>query len=661
MAPLQILLKKERRYFIINYKILQKRGDNCLMKAEKGELMGPIFAESLADEEVIDLYITSSEKLEDDRYLGYLLNADRVVLTGVRGTGKTMILKTGDVLLRKDLMHKLHYVNEWERDKRDYKILPVYISYSGFKEEVTLQNDRELNGEEQKIAKEIFRSYFFMTILQHILATIESLELDQEIEFNFFGIFTKLGIKREIDKTIKTFRRRGFRELILSQSKGVDVGIKISNFGVDSKHDKKMQATEVVLDDMHKNYLFKETIKSICSTYKLDKIMLLFDEVHYLKFLQSEFFDCLFGFRAESQIAFAISVYPTYMDYGEQFDIPDDAKEVPVSNALYRPNKEEYEKPLIKLVKKRIETYRNCGYEEVVSYEALALLILLVNGNPRLLLQSIEFLWTENDKKKIQSTTITQKMVEKMANSWYLEYCSKQAKRYKTSYDKAIKFVKVLSERLLEYNKRNDNVTNLFLLNEKICRKYSDTLELLVYCRIIDKMGIASFGGSLGDKGTLYSLNCLVGWYYGIFSKKQIANLVGKIKASYDKDSKVQFDSIKLFDTEVDIIQNNSCPRLIDSTCTNPKCQSFFSEEWEICPYYPNLSLEISIPCSDDISIEELGISERMAARLHEKNINTLHDILVVGVDGLKEVPFIKNVRANYFYYLAKEYVDDNL
>lgn len=631
------------------------------MGVEKGELVGPIFAESLTDEEILDLYITSSEELKTDRYLGYLLNADRVVLTGVRGTGKTMILKTGDVLLRKDMMRKLHCVNERKRDKRDYKILPVYISYSGFKEEVTLQNARDLNDEEQKAAKEIFRSYFFMTILQHILTTIEVLELDQEVEFNFFGILTKLGIKREVDKTIKTFRRRGFRELISSQSKGIDVGIKINNFGVDSKCDKNMQSTEIVLDDMHKNYLFKETIKSICTTYKLDKIMLLFDEVHYLKFLQSEFFDCLFGFRAESRIAFAISVYPTYMDYGEQFDIPDDAKEVPVSNALYRPNKEEYERPLIKLVKKRIETYRNCNYEDIISYEALTLLILLVNGNPRLLLQSIEFLWTENDKKKIQSMTITQKMVEKMASSWYLEYCSNQAKRYKTSYDKAIKFVKILSGRLLEYNKRNENVTNLFLLNDEICRKYSDTLELLVYCRIIDKIGIASFGGGLGNKGTLFSLNCLVGWYYGIFSKKQISNLVGSIKASYDKDSKVQFDSIKIFDTEVDISQNNSCPRLTDGSCTEPKCQSFFSEEWEICPYYPKLTLEISIPCSDDISIEELGISERMAVRLHEKSINTLHDILVVGVEGLKEVPFVKNIRANYIYYLAKEYVDDNL
>lgn len=95
------------------------------MGTENGELVGSFFAESLTDDEVVDLYVTSSEKIEEDKYLGYLLSSNRVVLSGVRGTGKTMILKTADVLIKKDLLHKLHYVNEWERDKRDYKVLPI--------------------------------------------------------------------------------------------------------------------------------------------------------------------------------------------------------------------------------------------------------------------------------------------------------------------------------------------------------------------------------------------------------------------------------------------------------------------------------------------------------------------------------------------------------
>lgn len=635
--------------------------EEVCMGTENGELVGSFFAESLTDDEVVDLYVTSSEKIEEDKYLGYLLSSNRVVLSGVRGTGKTMILKTADVLIKKDLLHKLHYVNEWERDKRDYKVLPIYISYSGFKEEVTLQNDRDLSEEERQVARDIFRSYFFMTVLQHILAVIEELDLDQEIEFNFFGILTKLGIKREIDKAIKAFRRKGFKELVLSRTNGVDVGIKVSNFGIDSKNEKNMQSKEVLLDDMHKNFLFKETIRSICHKYKIDKIMLLFDEVHYLKYLQSEFFDCLFGLRTESKIAFAISVYPTYMDYGDQFDIPDDAKEVPVSNTLYRPNKEEYERPLINLVKKRVMTYGKKNTEDIITPDALSMLIVLVNGNPRFLLQSIEYLWTENSKKKILSSTITQSFVEKIASSWYLEYCSNQAKRYKSSYDKAMKFVAIIAKRLSDYNKRNINVTNLFLLNEEICKKYGDTLELLLYCRIIDKVGIASFGGKSNNKGTLYALNCMIGWYHGIFTKKQISNLVISIKASYDKDSKVQFNSIKSFDSELGDNKINSCPRLADESCTEPKCQNFFSEEWKSCPYYPTLSLEVNTLSSKEIKIEVLGITDKIANRLHENGIHTVHDILVAGIEGLKEIPWIKDVRANSIYYLAKEYVDDNL
>lgn len=199
------------------------------------------------------------------------------------------------------------------------------------------------------------------------------------------------------------------------------------------------------------------------------------------------------------------------------------------------------------------------------------------------------------------------------------------------------------------------------MLNEEICKKYSDTLELLLYCRIIDKVGIASFGGKTNYKGTLYALNCMIGWYHGIFSKKQIPNLVKSIKSSYDKDSKVQFDSIKNFDNELGDNKINSCPRLADESCTEPKCQNFFSEEWNSCPYYPNLSLEVNTLSSAEIKIEVLGITERIANRLHENEIHTVHDILVAGVEGLKEIPWIKEVRANSIYYLAKEYVDDNL
>lgn len=264
---------------------------------------------------------------------------------------------------------------------------------------------------------------------------------------------------------------------------------------------------------MQKTSLFKETVISLCETYKIDKIVFLFDEVHYLKYLQSEFFDLIFGFRNFGKLSFSISSYPAFMDYGECFDTPDYAKMLDVSSVLYKPSKNEFENPLIKLVELRLRTYGGIAYEDVISNEALELLILLVNGNTRMLLQSIDFIWRKNNQRKINTSSITQDIIIDMVNDWYIGFRDNQAKRYKTNIKKVNEFSDVIIKRLNDYNKRNKTSTTFFLLNDEICNHFSDTIDLLHYSRIIDKIRIASFGGSHGTMGKMYLLNPMVGWY----------------------------------------------------------------------------------------------------------------------------------------------------
>lgn len=313
------------------------------MKIEMNtSLLGPLMADSLDDDySIIDQYITtnSEENSFKDKYISGVLSDERVALSGVRGSGKTMILKVVNELLKRDLNYQLHYVEAWERGGNDKKILPVFMSFSGFKEEVSLKDKENMTEDEIKETKEIFRGYFFMAILQEILKTINSLRLDENVEFNFCGLRTKFGIKKEIDRAITAFKRKGFQEVVNSNEKGgnADLNIKILNGGM--KKGNKSESKEILLNDMQKVMLFKETVDSICMVYGFDKIMFLFDEVHYLRYLQAEFFDTLFGFRSSKRISYAISTYPAFMDYGEKFDIPDDAKEIPISTVLYKPSK----------------------------------------------------------------------------------------------------------------------------------------------------------------------------------------------------------------------------------------------------------------------------------------------------------------------------------
>lgn len=633
---------------------------------QNNDLIGPLYAEAISDtDKIIESYISynGANDVSNDKYIAPIISGNRLILSGVRGTGKTMILKTAEAVLKKDLYHKVFELDEWELDESDIKILPVYISYSGFKADISLENEIELTTEEIKYAKEIFRGYFFMSLLQQILKVIDEMELDKNIDFNLFGLKTKFGIKKQVDNVINTFKRIGFRELVKSKKLGADIGMKIKPLNMDSNisNEASNSIKEVTLNDMQKTSLFKDTVQSICDTYKIDKIMLLFDEVHYLKYLQCEFFDVLFGFRNFDKISFSISAYPAFMDYGEYFDVPDDAKELSVSSVLYKPSKAEFENPLIKLVEMRLNTYGHVNYEDIISREALELLILLVDGNPRMLLQSIDFIWRKNNQKKVNSINITQDIIVDMVNDWYIGFRDKQAKRYKTNIKKIDDFSKVITKRLSEYNKRNEISTTFFLLNDEICNHFSDTIDLLHYSRIIDKMRIASFGGSNGTRGIMYLLNPMVGWYYGIFTKSQITNLVKYTKESLDKDKKSQFDTMKSFTSNIDETINISCPRYKDNTCLEAKCKGAYSESWSLCPFYPGMSLEVYTPSYSQVGIEVLNLSDFLNSKLSENGINTLKDILDKELIGLKKIHRIGDVRAKNIYYATKEYIDDNL
>lgn len=631
-----------------------------------GDLVGPLHADSIDDkEELINSYIATNGEtdINCDANISAILSGARLILSGVRGTGKTMILKTADAVLRKDIQHKLLDCFEFELGDEDIKLLPVYISFSGFKNDVSLQNEVELDKGELKHSQEIFRGYLFMSLLQDILRVIEELQLDKNVEFNVFGLRTKLGIRREVDKAIDTFKRLGFREMIKSKKMGIDIDLKVKpiSLGFTPGMTATQKSKEITLDDMQKSSLFRDTIDSICNTYSIDKVVFLFDEVHYLKFLQREFFDILFGFRNYSKISFSISAYPTFMEYGNCFDVPDDAKEVSVASILYKPTKAEFEKPLIKLVEMRLQKYGKINYNQVISDEALELLILLTNGNPRILLQSIDFIWRRNNQKKINVVNITQDLIFEMVEKWYIDFMKSQAQRYKTNLGKVIEFLNIIKNRLNEYNNRNEVATSFFLINEEINNNFLDTINLLHYSRIIDRIKISSFGSSYGSMGKMYLLNPMVGWYYGIFSKSQINNLVKHIKESLDKDKKSQFDSLRSFLTNISEENNISCPRYKDSECLEPKCKGSYSEQWALCPFYPGLSLEAKTLLPDQVGIEVLNLSEKISSRLRAEGIRNLKHIMDLKVEGLQLIYLIGEVRSNNIYYAAKEYIDDNL
>lgn len=616
-------------------------------------LCGPFNAESF-ENEYEKYYVKSTENIKEDKYISSILGKNRVVLTGVRGTGKTMILKVAHEILEKEIITAAEEGCKLE-------VLPIYITFSGFKEEVSLQDIETMSVENLTVAKEIFRSFLFTTLLREVLAEIQKVKLDATLDFNFFGIRTTLGVKKKIDKAIKSMKIKGFKELTEQIKSSGSFSIPIINSMANAATENGVSQKCLMINDMQKVTSFKETIKSICDTYKIQCVHFFFDEVFYLNYLQGSFFDALFGFRNDKFINFTISSYPTFMDYGDSFDIPDDAKEVSVSNILYKPTKEQFELPLIKMISDRIKIFSNVNYTDVIDADALNRLILIFNGNPRMLMQGITYLWTTNNNCKITKNNITQTAILEMEDKWYDKFLINQAKRYKTSIDKVKAWLNVIVDRIKDYNKRNVNATIYFAISRDIEQKYSETINLLHYCRFIEPIKLTSLGGSENEKAELYLVTPIVLWAQGAFSNNSIKELEDQIKYSTDKDAKVQLGSLKTLESTLNGVDINTCPRVEDGQCIDQECGSSFSEKWKVCPFHGDLSLETQKISAEQVDISELDISDKILARLRGAGINTVKDILIKDMDGLKEINYIRDVRAKQIYVMAKEYCDDNI
>ncbi|MFZ7121556.1 MAG: hypothetical protein ACOWWH_11490 [Eubacteriaceae bacterium] len=624
-------------------------------------LLGPLQSEGLeSDKDFIRNYVpmNGTKSIYDDSLITSIISGEKNIFSGVRGSGKTMIMKTGEMVLESEI-----------KKGEGKKILPCYISFSGFRNDVTMQDEAELSNDELKVVKEIFRGFFYISLLDNILVKIENLELSKDVPFNFFGIKTEVGVKREIKKALHELKQVGFAELTqLKQSENKNsAGINVLDgiFDFKSSNELKRQTTKksVTMDDLQKTVLFKNTIESICEVYGIDRIHFMFDEVFTLKYLQAEFFNILFGFRNFKYCSFTISAYPTLMDYGTEFDIPDDANVTTVAPILYKPNKKQFEKPLFDFVGKRLEVYGNKELSEVIFDDALQDLILYTNGNPRILLHSIQHIWDEK-KGKINISSITNDIVNQIANTIYIDFLNKQAIRYKLSMDKINGFLDVIIERLRRMNSRGVHPTVFFLIDSSIEYHFSRTIDLLQYCRIIDHYKVGDFGGSTSKKGKVFLLNPLFARYHGVFTRDQLKQLPNLIKNAINKDRKIQFASLDSFLVQIgDAI--NSCPILAKGQCESVDCGEAFNESWRKCPFHDH-DLTVGVIEEEkkekpSISIECLPISYKLRNRLHEIDVKNVFDVTDCGIDGLQQASYIGRIRAKMIYYYAIEYIDDFL
>jgi hypothetical protein len=319
--------------------------------------------ESLENRLVLDYYIE-----RDNSKVQRLLDSEQYIIEGSRGVGKTMLMKAA--MLKS------------ESNFGQNSILPVWVS---FEESIRLERIKILNN-----SVDPFLQWTMGKILFECLNKIAELKPASSTKLN--ERLSKIFNVPEPD----TFTK--YTSLLNDYIKVLEKGEIDDNNSV-TKLSPSSDLTEI-LDNPQS---FREFLLELIKDYKLQRIVLLFDEAaHVFSFSQQEKFFTFFKSLRNPLIACKAAVYPGVTNYGKYFERGQDAKEIRIDWSPLNKEDIEYIKEIIK---RRIKAYSNKYWEKLTSNKnTIDLLAICSNGNPRFAFHIIDEL--ENNKAFKSNITI---------------------------------------------------------------------------------------------------------------------------------------------------------------------------------------------------------------------------------------------------------------
>ncbi len=540
-----------------------------------------IRTEDIKDDDLLDIYVeTESEK----RSIESLMNKTPVLLIGSRGTGKTMLLRVAEKRI--------------DNNFNDKKILAVRVSFN---------KSLLIDAYKEPL---YFRQWMLSKILFSLKRKIQKLGIA-----NTSKVFDKFFTINNNDENLDKIEQ--FVDLLEESfnNKQIDLGDEIRKIlGVNSTN----------VNIINELDYFKALIEDICEEYKVDRIVILFDEAchNFIPIQQREFFTLYRDLRSP-YITCKAAVYPGITSYGDTFQKFHDTTIVRIEKDI---KDLEYVSWMRDIVRSQIEPNQFKILEQ--NGDSFDLLIYASSGNPRLLLKSI--LVASNDFKKLRTDDVNSTVKTFYRSDIWFDHTKlgEKYKGHKAFIDWGRSFLE--NKVVKDINKRNQDRNNkgvkyqtiYFAINKDAPEAVKASIRILEYSGIIS-LSAEGVKGTYSEIYDRYQVNMGVLLADELSPSNSYKGIIDKLSTRNNYYPEYGMNSLAY----------DSAP--VNSGLTN------------------NLSLDYIMNDIMEMKISALDFSNFQKEALNSISIFNIGDILRSKEEELRKAKYIGNKRSRKIYNVA--------
>ena len=568
-------------------------------------------AEDFSDDQFVSCY-TETERERD--LVEKLKGPGAHLLEGPRGVGKSTLLKKAEL--------------ELDEAYNTDKILAVYVNFKASLLVDTGPSEIGYSPFLCWVAAKLLDSLYKKCRTLQVLTTNDIDERYQRL----------LGISNNATAS-------GLEEMVRD----------LQGLSTATTEDKKREIIERIkkrgLDNFSNVEAIAEFVRQIAKDKSLVRVNFLFDEAaHTFDERQQETFFEFFKLLHGDIIAVKAAVYPGITSYGGNFEIGQDAIKLSFSSIdeNLQNARDQLRKHFRELLQKRLPApdfgkLANRG-------EALDMLILLSNGNPRMFLQAISKLISSKEISKRSALSASNDFVSTELISYHAGL-KKRLPRFASHIDLGIELVK--AHLIPELQKKNQGKGE----DPKIQTVYF-TIDPLIQYKIHKSIALLEYSGFLYSKSVVKTANRKQAKRYALHLGVAANDKVFHSSMSRDPDKAIKI--LSLTDYREFYSSDDRFSELVNDypdqqTCPNGHIRQTEGNFCPICGERFKMDHVIESLLND--SIDNLSLSDFLYSKVREFGALTVRDVLNLTESRLQEAYRIGPKRSRQIINVAEEYI----